>query len=42
MVAAVPTLGPNSPGSRNKKIHKIIVGDNLDIIEEAAKKKGLI
>lgn len=41
---------PTSPSAINagkqtnnaKKIEKIIMGDNLDIIEEAARKKGLI
>lgn len=40
VAGAVATI----PGSsnRDKKIEQIILGDNLDIIEEAAKKKGLI
>jgi hypothetical protein len=33
---------PSNPVNNSKKIEKIIMGDNLDIIEEAAKKKGLI
>jgi hypothetical protein len=37
----VPVSGSSSNG-RDKKIEQIIMGDNLDIIEEAAKKKGLI
>jgi hypothetical protein len=38
---AIPTA-PSSNTKRDKKIEQIILGDNLDIIEEAAKKKGLI
>lgn len=36
---AAPNL---SRSNRDKKIEQIILGDNLDVIEEAAKKKGLI
>jgi hypothetical protein len=36
------TSGPTSLNNRDKKIEEIILGDNLDIIEEAAKKKGLL
>jgi hypothetical protein len=40
-VTSQPTSAP--PTNNNyKKIEKIILGDNLDIIEEAAKKKGLV
>jgi|SRR5579864_3724472 len=39
---AAPPINPPGQNNRDKKIHQIIVGDNLDIIEEAAKKKGLI
>lgn len=38
-----PVTAPtSSQNNRIKKIDKVILGDNLDIIEEAAKKKGLI
>lgn len=40
--SAPMTAVPSSNNGRNKKIEQIILGDNLDIIEEAAKKKGLI
>jgi len=41
-ISPTGTVPPNQISSRDKKIEKIILGDNLDIIEEAAKKKGLI
>jgi len=40
---AVATCPPTlNQSGRDKKIEQIILGDNLDIIEETAKKKGLI
>jgi hypothetical protein len=39
-VTSVPT--PATPTNPLPKIEKIIRGDNLDIIEEAAEKKGLL
>lgn len=44
-VKAVGTTPPNSnntPDPTVQKMEKIILGDNLDIIEETAKDKGLI
>jgi hypothetical protein len=41
LCVAVAGTPPNQ-GNRTKKIEQIILGDNLDIIEEAAKKKGLL
>ena len=35
-------LDPANPYQDEVKAHKIVDGDNLDLIEEAAEKKGLV